>query len=516
MAEDHDAVVVGSGFGGTFAAYALVRAGLRVLLLERGGWVPRGPDCWGERGSLELSPFFSKEPPYRVIAGGNGAFTGAPSCVGGPSVFYGGVALRFRQADFSPDPEIAGGSGARWPFDYAELEPYYSRVERILDVAGEAGADPTEPPRSMAYPQAPAELAPTSARIRRAAIDLGLRPFRLPLAIEHAGGGRQRACVACATCDTFACAIEAKNDLATCVIPDLIEAGMDLRTDALVSRVLVERGRAAGVVCQDRITQREEVHRAPIVILAAGALGTPHLLLASELDRSCPAGHAVGRYLLRHCSAIVLGLFPWRPGGRFHKQIAVHDYYFGHPSVRAPRGKLGSLQQISTPPAALARANAPRIARPLVPPVVQHLTGLLAIAEDQPRYENRVAIDPARRDRAGLPELSITYRHTPRDEAARRALIGIAKRILRRAGALAFYVHPIQTFSHALGTVRMGDDPYASPLDRACRLRGVTGVYVVDGSALPSSGGVNPSLTIAANALRAGELVASGEGARER
>lgn len=515
MARGHDAIIVGSGFGGALAAWALTRAGLRVLLLERGGWVQRGPHNWGERGSLTLSSHYSTDPTYRVLAGGEGLLIGSPSCVGGPSVFYGGVALRMREADFEPDPEITAGTGARWPFRYQELEPWYTRVEQILGVAGEAGVDPTEPPRSGPYPQAPAPLAATSERILRAARAVGLRPFRLPLAIQHTASARRAACVACATCDTFACAIGAKNDLATCVLPELIEAGLELRPETAAIRVLVERDRAAGVVAWDRATGRTLTFRAPRVILAAGALATPHLLLASDLARLSPAGHVVGRYLTRHCCAIVYGLFQWRPGGRFHKQVAIHDYYLGHPAQRAPRGKIGGLQQIGTPPASLARAYAPRVARPLLSPLVPHLTGLLAIAEDQPRYTNQVAIDRSRLDQRSMPELVVHHRYTERDEAARAALVRSACAILRRAGALACHVHPIRTFSHALGTVRMGDDPRSAPLDRAGHFRGVPGLFVTDGSALPTSGGVNPSLTIAANALRIGTILAADSGAPE-
>jgi len=132
------------------------------------------------------------------------------------------------------------------------------------------------------------------------------------------------------------------------------------------------------------------------------------------------------------------------------------------------------------------------------------------MAEDQPRFENGVEVDWSRRDRFGLPQLRITHRYTPRDEAALRALVGQARRILKEAGAWLTYVQPIRTFSHALGTVRMGLDPSTSALDADGRLRGTDNLYVVDGSAFPTSGAVNPSLTIAANALRVGSRIAAG------
>ena len=212
----YDAIVIGSGFGGAMAARALVRAGRRVLLLERGGWVARSADNWAQENVGELTGHYSREAPYRQLRGGRDL--GAYFCVGGPSVFYGGVSLRFREKDFEVDREIVGDSGARWPLRYADLEPHYAEAERILGVAGAVGEDPTEPPRSGPYPHPAADLAPVSLRIRQAAEDLGFRPFRLPLAINRTASDGREACQACGTCDGFACAVGAKNDLATTVI----------------------------------------------------------------------------------------------------------------------------------------------------------------------------------------------------------------------------------------------------------------------------------------------------------
>ena len=507
-----DAIVVGSGFGGAMAAHELVGAGLDVVMLERGGWVPRSPQNWGPRGSVDLTPFASWEAPYRVVAGGNGPNLASYSCVGGPSVFFGGVAMRFRAEDFAVDPRIAADSGAAWPFDYAALEPWYARVERLLGVAGETGADPTEPPRSTPYPHAPGRLSAVSRRIASAATALGLAPFRLPLAINHVERDGRPACIGCPTCDTFACAIGAKNDLATTVLPDLLTRGLELRDETVVTRLLTARGRVTGVETYDKRSGRVEVVHAHLVLVAAGALGTPHLLLASELDAANPAGHLVGRHLMRHCNAIVFGIFPGvaDSGREFHKQIGVHDFYFGSPDRRAPAGKLGSIQQLPTPPAALVRTEVPGILGPLVDPAVGRVTGLLVMAEDQPRRTNHVRVDWSRRDTYGSPELVIEHRETARDTMARDALVRESRRIMRRAGAPLSYVHPIKTFSHAVGTLRCGDDPTQSVLDPACRFRGIDNLHVVDASFMPTSAGCNPSLTISANALRVGAALARG------
>jgi choline dehydrogenase-like flavoprotein len=508
--ERYDAIVIGSGFGGAMAAHVLVRAGWSVLMVERGDWVTRGPHNWASDGVGQMTTHYSNESPYRVMTETGETRAGAFHCVGGQSVFYGGVAFRFRAEDFEHDPEIAGASGARWPWTYDELEPHYSEAERILGVAGDTGVDPTEPSRSHTYSEVPAGLAPVSRRIQGAARELGYRPFRLPLAINRRVHPNRGACIGCGTCDGFACAVGAKNDLATAVLAPLVQRGLHLRTNAVATRLHADHGRVTGVQVTDRNTGDVTVYRADTVVLAAGALATPQLLLASALQRLNPGGHVVGRYLMRHYNKIVFGIFPQppNPGGGFHKQLAIHDFYFGDTALRYPRGKLGGIQQLATPPVGLVRSQLPPFIGSVCARWVDHLTGLLTIAEDQPQYENRVLLDGVGTDRVGLPTLRITHRYSARDRAAGRALVERASGILRRAGAWALYRHRIDTFSHAVGTVRMGADPRTSALDPECRFRGLENLYVVDGSVMPTSAAVNPSLTIAATSLRAAHHLA--------
>lgn len=499
----YDAIVIGSGIGGAFAALALMRAGQSVLVLERGDWIRRGPENWTPEGVWEMSPSYSMEAPYELLSGRRRSRVAGFHCVGGMSVFAGGVALRFRERDFEPAPEIVAGSGAEWPYRYADLEPFYDDAERVLGVAGSTGEDPTEPRRAQPYPQPPAPLAALSRRIADSARTLGLTPFRLPLAINYTNGAR-RACIGCATCDAHACAIEAKNDVSTVVYPGLIARGLVLEPNTVVVGIEREGSRARTVHAVDARTGARRAYRADRIFVAAGVLGTPHLLLASGLDAASPGGDAIGRYLLRHCNAMTFGFFrhPPNPSGEFHKQLGIHDLYFGDPRGGAPAGKLGCIQQVMPPPLGSLQKRLGRPLTRMLEPATRHLTGLLSIAEDQPRADNRLTIDRGRRDRYGLPAVRIVHEYTERDRAARQALVNWAKRILRETGARFSYTHPIDTFSHAVGTVRAGPDPRASALDEGCRLRGIDNLYVVDGSFMPTSAAVNPSLTIAANALR--------------
>jgi len=495
--ERYDVIVVGSGFGGAMAAAALVAAGRRVLMLECGAWVRRGTATWRPEGTLELTPH--RRNVAQRAGGDGGGMISAASCVGGASVFYGGVSLRYREHDFEPQPEIVGESGAAWPFGYDELEPHYAAAERLLDVAGARAGDPSAPWRSTSYPQRLPPLSAVSERLRSAAESLGLQPFRLPLAINYRSVGSRSPCLQCRTCDTFACAVAAKNDLATAVLPRLLSRGLTLLTGVSARRLVTANGRVRHLEAEGVSGELLRL-RATHYFLAAGALTTPQLLLASGLDQLNPAGASIGRYLTRHCAAIVMGVFPRPPDGerRFHKELGIHDLYDGAALPGAPRGRLGGLQQVATPPLGLLRRELPVHVRRVAGPLRDRLTGLLVMAEDQPHPGNRVALSRS----GGHPRGVVEHRHSERDRQARDALVRVATRILRHAGAVHCHVHPIPTFSHALGTVRMGIDPRRAPLDGEGRFRGVENLFVVDGSALPRSAAVNPSLTIAAHSLR--------------
>ncbi len=505
----HDAVIVGSGIGGAMAAHRLVEAGWRVLLLERGPRVSRGPHSSDPMATLELTEHYSQEGAYRVEAGGYQGTMGAVFCLGGPSVYYGAAAVRYREADFMPDPEIGEVADARWPFGYADLEPYYVQAERLMGVAGDDSTDPTRPPRSAPFPYAPLPLFPVSVRFSAAVRAAGATPVPLPLAVNYDGSNGRGACTRCRTCDTYACGVAAKNDMEAAVLAPLLRRGLELKTESVVTKLVRADGAIRGVAGWDKTRGEPFEYPARHVILAAGALASPHILLASGLDCLHPGGAAIGRYLTRHCSAIVFGFCNFRPDPEkvFHKQLIVFDYYFGDAAAARFRNRrLGTIQQVTTPPAALMKAHLPRFfERVPLHGFMEHLVGALVMAEDEPSAANRVALEPGETDAFGMPRLRVRHEYSRRDLRRRALLVKRAKRILRCAGAWSFYTHDIKTFSHALGTVRMGLDEAASPLDRECRFRGLSNLLVVDGSALPTAAAVNPGLTIAANALRAAD-----------
>jgi len=493
----YDVVIVGSGFGGGTMAYALSRAGLNVLLVERGGWAHRDDTDWNGRAIL-LEGRYRGESPMAVDQRPDAApVQSFPNeAVGGNSIFFGGASLRLRAADF-----------ARWPIAYRDLERHYSAAEQLLEVHGNAGTDPIEPPRSSPYPFAPPPLTAPARRIFAAAEKLGWHPFQIPVAINHAGA-REPKCINCFTCDGFPCRIGAKNDVAQTALAKADPARLSILARTIATRLAVRDGRVVALDVIDRDDgDRRLTVRGKLFVIAAGALATPALMLRSGLDR-LDASDAIGRYLMRHCNAMLGFLFPFRtnPEAVNHKQVCIDDFY---ESVRKTDGTaLGVIQDMCMPPPDVVRALGPRGFRWAAYLGAAHIQTLLCIAEDEAQPDNRVSLEASGAvDRWSQPIAAVRHRYTDGDVRRRDQLVAHARRVLRAAGGVAGKVRLIDSFSHAVGTARFGLDPTASVLDRYCRFWALPNLFAVDGSFMPTSGGVNPSLTIAANALRVAEHV---------
>ena len=496
-----DVLIAGSGFGGATAAYALSRAGLRVLLVERGGWPSRDETDWNARAILVEGRYRGETPLLVRQEGAAKAVETFPNqVVGGNSVFSDGAMLRLRTTDF-----------ARWPISYSDLEPHYAEAEALVEVHGRAGEDPCGPPRTGDYPFPPLALTGPARRIYDAATALGLHPFQLPIGINHFGP-REPRCLNCSTCDGFPCRIGAKNDMTQTALKKADPNRLTILARTEVARLFERDGRIVGVEVIDRQAGTKSGHRlklsARTYILSGGALGTPALMLRSGLARLDQSG-ALGRNLMRHCNAMVGYLFPFRtnPQAINHKQICISDRY---ESVRATEGTaLGVIQDMGTPPREVMRTMGPRGLRWAASLWAANLQTLLCVAEDEPRPENRVALVPERVDAAGLPVAEVVHDYTDADRRRRDTLVALARRVLRRAGGLVGKVRLIESFSHVVGTARFSRSRMDGVLDPDCRFWAVANLYVVDGSFMPTSGGVNPSLTITANALRVARRIAA-------
>jgi choline dehydrogenase-like flavoprotein len=516
MSDHYDVIVIGSGAGGGTLTHALAPTGKRILLLERGGWLPREPENWspaaiwrdgryrnsGQWTDLDTGQRFTPKQHYYV---------------GGNTKVYGAILFRMRERDFGAVAHADGVSPA-WPVDYADLEPYYTRAEQLYRVRGVRGVDPTDPPSRNGYPYPPISHEPRIEQLRADLGAAGLHPFELPNGILLDEGAPHRsACVRCATCDGFPCLVNGKADAQViCVEPALRHPNVTLLTGAFVTQLeTTASGRAVSRVLVDRDGVRES-YTADVVVLAAGAINSAALLLRSASPHH-PQGlgnrsGVVGRHLMMHnnSSLIVFSKIP-NPT-RFQKTLGVNDFYYGDPGDRAFPYPLGAMQMLGKSDAVLIGFDAPEADDPAE--LARHAMDFWLTTEDLPLPDNQVIVD----HRGG-----ISLRYRPTNLAAHQKLrdrfVGLLDAMQCRRDVLENYSYRggrlgISGVAHQNGTVRFGTDPTTSALDVSCRMHDLDNLYVADSSFFVSSSAVNPTLTIIANALRVADHLVERLGAR--
>ena len=490
-----DVIIVGSGAGGGTLARALAPTGASILILERGGFVPREAANWDPEAVWKQLRYRTAE---RWLDGAGREFRPyAHYCVGGNTKFWGSVLYRLRREDFEETGHADGVSPA-WPIDYAALEPYYERAERLYQVHGESGVDPTEAPRGP-FPHPPIPHSDEIAAIVERLRGQGLHPSPLPLGLLNPGqpGG----CVLCDTCNSFPCREHAKSEAETCCVGPILERGnVTLWTGALARRLLTDpAGRRIEAVEVERRGELTRV-RAPLVAVSCGAVNSAALLLRSATDRH-PAGLAnssglVGARYMAHLATMLQGFHPFRKNRTvFQKTVAINDFYLRGPDTPYP---LGQLQSQGRTHGVMAQTVEPRVPLWAYDAWVARGVDFLALTEDLPRTDNRVTLAADGR---------IQLRYRPNNMAAHKRLVREMKRIFRRLGfwVVMSHSHQARNTTHQCGTACFGDDPRTSVLDPYCRAHDVENLFVVDASFFPSSAAVNPGLTIAAQALRAAD-----------
>lgn len=489
-----DVLILGSGMGGATLAAGLAATGRRILIVERGERLPDAPEARDAAAVFGRGHYRPAET-WRDAAGQHFS-PGNYYCVGGNSKFYGAVLMRYREADFAPLRHM-GGITPGWPIGYAELEPWYGRAEALYAVRGDAAADPTEPPRSTPYPFPPVPDEADIAALRRALASQGLHPGPLPLGVDL----DRWLARAATTWDAFPDTTGAKMDAETAALARaLAHPNVTLMTGARVTRLRAEGRRVTGVeVIRDG---KAEVLTAPLVCLATGAVVSAALLLASACadhpDGLANRSGQVGRNFMNHNLSAVLAFNPFRRNRAvYQKTIQFNDWYLTGGPGGAPLGNVQMLGRV-TGPILAAEAGLPLPAARLLADRSVHL---LAMSEDLPDPQSRVLWRDGR--------IVLDGRRT--NEAAHAALVARLKRVLRRAGwpivlARGF---PKSKPSHQCGTARMGADPAASVVGPDLRAHDLDNLYITDASVLPTSAAVNPSLTVAALALRAANTIAT-------
>jgi choline dehydrogenase-like flavoprotein len=500
-------IIIGSGAGGGTLAYRLAPSGKRILLLERGDYVPREADNWSSRAVVTEGRYHIKDAWYDDR--GRAFHPGTHYFVGGNTKFYGAALLRMRERDFG---ELAhhGGVSPAWPISYDDLEPYYTAAEHLYHVHGTRGSDPTEPRASGPYRYPAVSHEPRLQQLSDDLTRLGLQPFPLPVGIMlDEAHPRTSPCIRCATCDGFPCLLNAKADAqVVCVEPALRHPNVTLLTGAYVARLETSpSGREVTGVHVVRDDGVAETSTADVVVAACGAVNSAALLLRSATDRH-PGGLAnasgvVGRHYMCHVNSMFLAISREPNPTRFQKTLAVNDFYFGSPEWDHP---MGHISFVGKTDANVLAAGAPALVPGMTLDVMaRHALDFWMTSEDLPDPHNRVTV-------TGDGQIKLSY--TANNLEGHKRLVKKLKSLLKEIGCedrlLPCNVYigkriPLAGVAHQNGTVRFGHDPATSALDVNCKAHDVDNLSVVDASFFPSSSAVNPALTIMANALRVGD-----------
>ncbi|MQA89682.1 MAG: NAD(P)-binding protein [Gemmatimonas sp.] len=520
MADSYDVIIIGSGAGGGTLAWKLAPSGKRVLLLERGDYLPRERDNWDSTAVFLQAKYTTTE---QWLDRHGKSFTPEQNYyVGGNTKFYGAALFRLRPEDFGEITHY-GGTSPAWPLSYEDFEPWYAEAERLYHVHGAAGEDPTDGPRSGDFPYPAVRHEPRIQRLSDDLVALGLHPAHLPIGVMLDQGVDGKAvhgsrCIRCDRVDGFPCPVNGKADAQTvCVDPALREhSNLELVTNAHVQRLETSAdGRTVTALVASLPDGSETRFVGDLVVVSCGALNSSLLLLRSA-NEAHPNGLAnssdqLGRNYMRHNNMALMALSEEPNPTVFQKTLVLNDWYHRGEDWEYP---WGSIQMLGKSDGEQLRGSAPQalafLAR-LAPDapldwLAQHAVDFWLSSEDLPHPDSRVTLE-----RDGTVRLSIE------DENNTEPLVRLRKKFESMLSHLGMhdvvhhrnvYLHKgldVSATAHQAGTARFGHDPSSSVLDLHCKAHDLDNLYVVDSSFFVSIGAVNPTLTIIANALRVGD-----------
>ncbi len=486
-----DILIVGSGMGGATLAAGLAPTGARILILERGEQLPDTSETRDAHAIFQRGVY---RPAETWIDGAGAVFNpGNYYYVGGNSKFYGAVLLRYRAQDFRPIVH-AEGTTPGWPFDYDEMEPWYSRAEALYQVRGALSEDPTEPRHSAPYPFPPVPDEPAIAAARQRMTRVGLHPAALPLGIDVDAWLKRAA----TPWDAYPDARSGKMDAETCGLASaLSHANVTLRTGAQARRLRMSPDGRQVEGVEYLVGGESRVAAAKIVVLAAGAVNSAVLLLRSAERGVANRSGMVGRHFMNHNLSAVIAIDPRAVNDSvYQKTLSINDFYLDDGRGGPPLGNIQLLGRVTGP---VLKSDLKWVPEGALNWISRHAVDWLAMSEDLPDPDSRVTVDGDR--------ICLDWKRS--NWTAHLALVSRLRERLRAAGYPIVLARAFdrRTPSHQCGTVRIGSDGAVAPLDPFCRAWDHRNLFVVDASVLPTSAGVNPALTIAAQALRVADHI---------
>jgi choline dehydrogenase-like flavoprotein len=418
------------------------------------------------------------------------------------------IALRWRPEWFKCRSTL--GYARDWPISFEELEPYYEEAEDALKIAG-----PVSYPWGRRRKRYPSRSHPVNAPglvMARGCERSGIKWSPIPLATLSAPRGMAHPCVYRGFC-AYGCSTNAKQSVLVTFIPRAIMAGAEIRDLAMVGRIdMAKNGRASGVAYYRQGEWRHQ--KAKNVVVAGYAIETPRLLLNSACSQF-PDGLAnetglVGTHVMIHSGPGVWGTFEEEI--RQYKAppcMCVTEHWNYDDSDK--RDFHGGYAFMSQGPLPVGWAQAMSVQRGLWGMALReemtrynHVVGLRIVGETEPQPDNRVELADEK-DQYGLRIPRFTYSYSENDKRLMKHSIGSMRMVLEAAGGKDIWVD--DDTSHLMGGCRMGDDPRDSVVNKDGRSWSIPNLWVCDGSLFPTSGGVNPSLTIQALACRMGERI---------
>jgi choline dehydrogenase-like flavoprotein len=505
---NYDIIIIGTGSGGSAMAYQLAPTGKKILILERGGFVPKEKENWDAKKVVAEGIYRPNETwydkdnqPFKPYIHYN---------VGGNSKFYGAAMFRFRTTDFE-EVKHYGGISPAWPFGYDTLQPYYDTAETLFSVHGKRGSDPTEPPTQMSYPYQPLPYEPLTKDLSNKLQQIGLQPFPLPMAVKLPQDVNKNASpVILENFDGFPDPTDSKADGQTsCLNMALQYPNVTMRINAFVEKIVTSEDGKKATGVEVVINGEIIVFTADLIFTACGAINSAALFLRSKNDYH-PNGLAnssglVGKNLMLHHNGCLVAFTKKNNDCKFQKSFGIADFYYGADDSDLPLGEI-QLMGRNDPDTIMWLAGKQYPGKTYDELKAMSIDFWLT-AEDLPSENNRVGL---------REDGSIKVSYEPTNIEAFNRLKDKLKQTFEKIGAIDTdyqdvfwngYDLDVTGVSHQNGTLKMGEDASTSVVDTNCKTHDIDNLYVCDASFFPSCGAFNPALTLVANSLRIGKHI---------